>query len=95
MITDVACGCKGTLRFPSFIAAPCKARGKGPPCHPTIAQVAKLREALQQVADVKADVGAHVDALEQAQEELEMDAEPTDFAAVLNDAAAQAAEDHR
>lgn len=58
-------------------------------------QVAKLREALQGVADVRADVNAHVDAMEQAQEELDMDAEPTDFARVLDDAAGQAAEDHR
>jgi hypothetical protein len=56
-------------------------------------QVARLREALKEVAQVRTDVRAHVDALEQARGELSMDTEPTDFAAVLDDSAAQIADE--
>lgn len=58
-------------------------------------QVAQLREALKEVAEMKADVTAHVAALEQTQQELDMAEEPTDFGAVLDEAAGQMAEDHR
>lgn len=58
-------------------------------------QVARLRVVLQNVADVNTEVRAHVDALGQAQEGLGMEAEPTDFAAVLADAAAGTADNHR
>ena len=60
-----------------------------------ILQVARLRVVLQDVADVNTEVRAHVDALGQAQGQLSMEAEPTDFAAVLADAAAGAADAHR
>jgi hypothetical protein len=58
-------------------------------------QVARLRVVLQDMAAVNTDVRAHVDALGQAQGEMSMEAEPTDFAAVLADAAAGAADAHR
>ena len=47
------------------------------------------------MADVNTEVRAHVDTLGQAQEGLSMEAEPTDFTAVLADAAAGAADNHR
>jgi hypothetical protein len=56
--------------------------------------VARLRAVLSDVANVTTEVNTHVDALGRAQGELSMEAEPTDFAAVLADGTAAAPDAH-
>lgn len=56
------------------------------------AQLAQLRETVKQMLGVRADVKAHVEALQDMRRQLRPDAEPTDFAAAL-DAATDALQD--
>jgi len=57
------------------------------------AQLAQLRETVKQMLGVRADVKAHVEALQDMRRQLQPDAEPTDFAAALDVATDEALQD--